>query len=58
MSNTVVFEWEMSVFGRFLSLSLHIDPYIVGDMPGRTERVTNPEWGLGKSSKKKFYCAT
>jgi len=30
MSNIGVFEWEMSVFGRFFSLSLFIYPYIVG----------------------------
>ena len=30
MSNIGVFEWEMSVFCRFLSLSLLIYPYIVG----------------------------
>lgn len=36
MSNIDVFEWEMSVFCRFLSLSLLIDPYIVGDLLSTT----------------------
>jgi len=36
MPNIGEFEWEMSVFGRFFSLFLHIDPYIVGDLPSTT----------------------
>ena len=32
VSNIDVIEWKMSVFCCFLSLSLLIDPYIIGDL--------------------------
>jgi len=54
MSNIGVFECEMSVFCSFLSLSLLIDPYIVGDllsttMAGWTKEGEQPRIGVRES---------